>query len=70
MPVNSSIARSTALTVIMPPNPAFARLMNTATFPFGFLTESVGAPMTPARFKRHGKLLEIRVLGDTDESSY
>jgi hypothetical protein len=27
------IASSTALTVIIPPNPAFARLMNTVTFP-------------------------------------
>lgn len=40
MPVMTWIASSTALTVIIPPNPAFARLMNTATFPFDCVLEA------------------------------
>jgi hypothetical protein len=38
MPVMVWIASSTALTVMTPPNPAFARLMNTVTFPFDFVS--------------------------------
>ena len=34
------IASSTAPTVTIPPNPAFARLMNTVTFPFDFVFEA------------------------------
>jgi hypothetical protein len=34
------MAKSTAPTVIMPPNPVFARLINTVTFPFDLLPEA------------------------------
>lgn len=61
------IARSTAPTVTMPPNPAFARLMNTVMSP---LTSCLKREclMTASRFGCHGKVLEIRVFGDTRDS--
>lgn len=62
------IASNTALTVIIPPNPALARLLNTVTFPFDFVSEALWL-MIPSRLGCHGKLLEIRVFDDTGESN-
>ncbi|HKP33508.1 MAG TPA: hypothetical protein VJT70_01845 [Sphingomicrobium sp.] len=49
---------STALTVIMPLNPVFARLLSTATFPLNFAMKR-GAHMFLTALARHGKVLEI-----------
>ena len=55
------MAISTALTVMMPLNPVFARLLSTATFPFNFAMKR-GAHMFLHALARHGKVLEIDVF--------
>ena len=54
---------NTALTVIMPLNSVFARLLSTATFPFSFAMKR-GAHMFLRALVRHGKVLEIDVFSD------
>ena len=52
---------STALTVMMPLNPVFARLLSTATSPLNFAMKR-GAHMFLQALVRHGKVLEIDVF--------
>ena len=52
---------STALTVMMPLNPVFARLLSTATSPLNFVMKRDAHMFLPA-LARHGKVLEIDVF--------
>lgn len=52
---------STALTVMMPLNPVFARLLSTPRPPLNFAMKR-GAHMFVQALARHGKVLEIDVF--------
>ena len=53
----------------MPPNPVFARLLSTVTFPLLLRTWNVGRHMLARRSIRHEKDLEIRVSSGTGDAA-